>query len=124
MTLASFLSVGLGGFIGSVLRYVATIVITNRLASAFPYATFTINIVGSFVIGLVMGLALKGNMSENVRLFFATGLCGGFTTFSAFSIENLKLLQSNEVLTASLYIIASILVGVAAAGLGFFVGKL
>ena len=113
----NFLLVGLGGAIGSVLRYAFYLVITVK---QFPVATFAVNIIGSFIIGVVLALSLKDNLFlNNWKLFLATGICGGFTTFSAFSLENLTLLQNEKYFIALVYILSSIVLGIAAAWLGF-----
>jgi fluoride exporter len=113
----NFLLVGLGGGMGSMLRYAAYLFINNK---NFPLATFTVNIIGSFIIGLVLALSVKDeNFLNNWKLFLATGICGGFTTFSALSAENVTLLQNGKYLIALSYIAASIVLGIAAAWLGF-----
>ncbi|MGF2413494.1 fluoride efflux transporter CrcB [Ferruginibacter sp.] len=117
----NFLLVGLGGAIGSMLRYAFYLLITVK---NFPFATLTVNIAGSFVIGLVLALSLKDDsFLNNWKLFLATGICGGFTTFSALSAENMTLLQSGKYFTALLYIALSIVLGIAAAWFGFNVIK-
>jgi fluoride exporter len=113
----NFLLVGLGGALGSMLRYAGYLLITNK---SFPFATLSVNIIGSFVIGLVLALSLKDeNFLNNWKLFLATGICGGFTTFSAFSAENVVLLQSEKYGLALTYIALSIVAGIGAAWLGF-----
>ena len=113
----NFLLVGLGGALGSMLRYAAYLLIT---AKNFPFATLSVNIIGSFIIGLVLALSLKDeNFLNNWKLFLATGICGGFTTFSAFSAENVVLLQSEKYLLALTYIAVSIIAGIGATWLGF-----
>ena len=115
--LKNFLLVGLGGAAGSMLRYVFYLFITTK---QFPFATFAVNIIGSFIIGLVLALSLKDqSFNNNWKLFLATGICGGFTTFSAFSLENITLLQNEKYFTALIYIVASIVLGIVAAWLGF-----
>jgi fluoride exporter len=114
--LKEFLLVGAGGAIGSMLRYTGNLL---QHSKSFPVATFLINIAGSFVIGVVMGWCLKNEPSSNWKLFLATGICGGFTTFSAFSYENLLLLQNGKVFLSLLYITGSVLLGIAAAWLGY-----
>ena len=115
--LKNFLLVGLGGAAGSMLRYAFYLFITTK---QFPFATFAVNIIGSFVIGLVLALSLKDqSFNNNWKLFLATGICGGFTTFSAFSLENIMLLQNEKYFTALIYIVASIVLGIVAAWLGF-----
>ena len=115
--LRNLLLVGLGGSIGSMARYAASLLINSKL---FPYATLSVNIFGSFIIGLVFAMTVKeAGFSNNWRLFLATGICGGFTTFSAFSLENMGLLQSGRIGIALTYIILSIVLGIAATFLGY-----
>jgi len=117
MMLKNLLLVGLGGGIGSMLRYVIWYYFRNP---AFPLATLLVNIAGSLVIGMVIGLSLKDAVfSNNWKLFLATGICGGFTTFSALSMENLEMLQEGKYFLSLAYICGSIVLGIAAAGLGF-----
>ncbi len=113
----NFLLVGLGGALGSMLRYAAYLFIT---AKYFPAATLAVNIMGSFIIGLVLALSTKDEtFFNNWKLFLATGICGGFTTFSAFSTENVALLQNEKYAVALLYITLSIVLGISAAWLGY-----
>jgi fluoride exporter len=115
--LKNFLFIGLGGAIGSVLRYSFLLIFTNK---EFPLATLLVNIIGSFFIGIVFALTLKNeNFATNYKLFFATGLCGGFTTFSAFSLENLQLLQQQKFTLVALNITVSIAAGLLATYLGY-----
>ena len=113
----NFLLVGLGGALGSMLRYGTGVLIGPR---EFPLATFLINVTGSFLIGLVVVSSLTNQqVTEQWKLFLATGLCGGFTTFSAFSLENLQLLQQGKWPLFLLYSIGSVLLGLASAWLAF-----
>jgi len=113
----NLLLVGLGGGIGSICRYAASLVIHSR---HFPYATLAVNILGSFIIGLVFALSMQENsLSANWKLFLVTGICGGFTTFSAFSLENMGLLQSGKTGLAFLYIALSIILGIVATFAGY-----
>ena len=113
----NFLLVALGGGIGSVLRYGASLVINTKY---FPWSTLVVNIIGSFLIGLILALSIKEeSFLYHWKLFLATGVCGGFTTFSAFSLENMELLQSGKYLLAITYIIVSVVLGIASAFLGF-----
>lgn len=115
--LKDFLIVGLGGGIGSMLRYGGNLWLGDK---NFPYHTLIINIIGSLVIGIVFGLSMRNEtLANNWKLFLATGLCGGFTTFSAFSIENVMLLQNGKYFFAILYICISIVAGIVAAAIGF-----
>jgi fluoride exporter len=120
----AFFIVGIGGFIGSVFRYYTQVFFTRNFGTTFPYGTLTVNIIGCLIIGIVYGLFDRGNvMSEDWRLFLATGLCGGFTTFSSFSHENINLIRAGEFLSISLYISASVVLGITATALGMFLFK-
>jgi CrcB protein len=113
------LLVGTGGAAGSILRFLLNRAIAGYQPSGFPVATFVVNLTGCFLIGLFAGMFLGDNTASlQWRLLLVTGFCGGYTTFSAFSAENLKLLQSNQVLTAILYILFSTVLGFAAVWLG------
>ncbi|MEJ8818231.1 fluoride efflux transporter CrcB [Lacibacter sp. H407] len=115
--LKNFLLVGLGGAAGSMLRYAFSVWLKH---ASFPLATFLVNIIGSFVIGLVFAYALRSeSFAINWRLFLAAGICGGFTTFSAFSLESLSLLQQQRIGMFFLYVIGSLLLGLAATWLGY-----
>jgi fluoride exporter len=113
----NILLVAAGGGLGAVLRYGVYLLSKPQ---AFPYSTLLINIAGSFLLGMIMALGLKnGNFKESAKLFLATGICGGFTTFSTFSFENIELLQQGKYNLAFIYIVASVLAGIAAAWFGF-----
>lgn len=116
--------VGIGSFIGGTLRYLIAQMVQSKFLSTFPFGTLTVNIVGCFVIGLVFGMSEKLNLSPEWRLFLATGICGGFTTFSAFSLETMQLLRDGQIFFGLLYIAASILVGLLAVYLGMTLLKL
>lgn len=103
--------VGMGGFLGAVLRYLIGL-ITLHAESGFPVKTFFINIVGAFVIGIVAAFAARNAWNPKVVLFLKVGLCGGFTTFSSFALETDQLLAKGQTVTAALYVIFSILFGV------------
>jgi len=116
--LKNFLLVGLGGALGSMMRYAVALLINSKY---FPYATLAVNIIGCFVIGLVFAISIKDELFlNNWKLFLATGICGGFTTFSAFSLENMGLLQSGKAGLAAVYILTSVVLGIAASFLGYF----
>lgn len=120
--LRSLLIVGLGGFIGSALRFIVTRWFQVQTASQFPWGTFTVNIVGSFVIGLIFGLSERSNiLTPEWRLFLTVGLCGGFTTFSSLSNDAFILLQGREFLSVSLYITLSFFLGLVAVFAGRFI---
>ncbi len=108
----SILIVGLGGFIGTVLRFLISRYFQLSYTTVFPWGTFLVNIIGSFLIGIFFGISEKENiMSPEWRIFLTVGVCGGFTTFSSLSNEAFILLQSKEMLRFALY-----------SGLSFFLG--
>lgn len=114
------LIVGLGGFLGSVARHLCN---NWFKASGFPLSTFLVNGLGSFIIGVVLGYWLKTTTpSDNWRLFLATGICGGFTTFSAFAFENLTLLRNGQYIYLFINIIGSILLSLLLVWLGALLG--
>ncbi|MFZ4414200.1 MAG: fluoride efflux transporter CrcB [Bacteroidales bacterium] len=116
--------VGSGGFFGSSARYLTQVMINKYFPSSFPYGTFSINVSGSLLIGIIFALSEKGNiLSPEVRMFLATGFCGGFTTFSTFSYEILQQLRDGEIFLASIYIFSSIIFGLLAAYAGFYLIK-
>ena len=109
------LAVGLGGFVGAVLRYLISL-IPIKNPGAFPINTFIINIAGAFAIGCIVVAASKNeNIDARALLFLKVGICGGFTTFSTFSLETANLIKSGCVLTAIIYILLSVILGILAA---------
>jgi fluoride exporter len=115
--LKDLLIVSAGGGLGAALRYLLYQLVKNE---PFPYGTLLINIAGSFAIGMILAFSLRmGGLQENLRLFLATGICGGFTTFSAFSLENMQLLQAGRYNAAFLYILLSVACGLTASWVGF-----
>ena len=119
----SFLLVFLGGGLGSSLRYLVSSAM-NQYSKVLPFGTFTVNMLGCLLIGLILGYAQKENtLTSNQILLLATGFCGGFTTFSAFANENLELIKNGEIFNFSIYTISSILVGVLAVFIGFYLAN-
>src|ERR1700709_481411 len=107
--MGAWVAVAVGGALGSVARFWLTGIMTALTGARFPWGTLLINIVGSLVIGLAAGATLvpvRVGLHPDIRIFLMTGVCGGFTTFSAFSLQTLELLQGGEV----------------AAGLGYAIG--
>jgi CrcB protein len=115
----NYLLVFIGGGLGSSLRHTVNIVCPRLLGSAFPYHTFIINITGSIVMGLIAGyLAFKGGATQPWRLFLMTGVLGGYTTFSAFSLDAALLYERGEIGSALFYVLGSVVLSIA----GLFAG--
>lgn len=118
------LAIGTGSFIGGISRYLLSQFIQSKFLSTFPLGTLGVNIIGCFLIGLVFGLADRGNLTQEWRLFLATGMMGGFTTFSAFSNETVSMLRDGQLWYASVYIVSSVLLGLIATFIGILIVKL
>lgn len=117
--------VGAGAFLGANLRYIMAGWIAGRIGGSFPLGTLVINVTGSFVIGLFLaGLGERAASATHLRLFFATGLLGGYTTFSAYSYETLALIQQNNWTGAALYAGGSVALGLAAVVAGVWMARL
>ena len=113
----------IGGGVGSVLRYIIGKYLNNP-ETGIPYGTFLANILGSLLIGIILGLAARNNtLNSNQTLLLATGFCGGFTTFSTFAYENHVLLKSGDFTSFAIYTIASFVVGFLAVFLGLYIIK-
>ncbi|HEY9006983.1 fluoride efflux transporter CrcB [Ohtaekwangia sp.] len=109
------LLVGTGGMLGSVARYVTVRSISERIQAIFPYGTLTVNIIGSLILGIVYGLALrKTDISDNVKLFLGVGFCGGYTTFSSLAWESVSLFNQKMTGISLLYIGISLVMGILA----------
>lgn len=105
------LAVGLGGFIGAVIRYLIGL-IPIKNPSSFPVNTFIINIAGAFAIGCIAyAMSKNQNIDSRLILFLKVGICGGFTTFSTFSLETAELIKSGSVLIAVIYVVLSVVIG-------------
>ena len=116
--------IGLGGGIGSVLRYLTSVVIEKYYATVFPLATLIINIFGCLLIGVIMGVLAKNQVTDSaMKWLLVTGFCGGFTTFSAFGYENIRLLQNGNIFLPFVYISSSIILGLGSVWLGFILVK-
>ena len=119
----SFLLVFLGGGLGSGLRYLVTAAM-NQHSKDLPYGTFTVNVIGCLLMGIILGYAQKENaLNSSQTLLLITGFCGGFTTFSAFANENLELIKNGEILNLSLYTFGSIIIGILAVFIGLYLTK-
>jgi fluoride exporter len=117
--LRTLLIVGTGGFIGSVMRYLVQFYIEKSMSSTFPLGTLIANIAGSFIIGMVFALAEKGNlMSSEWRIFLTVGICGGFTTFSAFAYNNFTMIKEHSLGQLFINIGGNLFFGILAVYLG------
>jgi fluoride exporter len=116
--------VALGGALGSVSRFLLGPALQRALNVTFPYGTLFINITGSLLLGLVVGFATNSAaVSPQMRVFLAVGFCGGFTTFSAFSLETVLLVQEGQAMRAVAYVMASVLLSVTAAWVGLIAAR-
>ena len=115
------LMVGIGGFAGSILRYKIGTFVSAKTTTSFPWGTFCVNMIGAFLIGLLISSTLKSQQAA--MLLLVTGFCGGFTTFSTFALENLKLLQSGQWSTFLAYILFSLVGGIGLCFGGYFIGN-
>lgn len=114
-----FLLVGLGGFLGAVLRYWFGSLVQAAFGGRFPVGTLAVNVLGCFCIGLLMGLMeFRQSLSPEVRLFAIVGVLGGFTTFSTFSYDTVELLRAISPASAALNVLASLALGLTATWLG------
>jgi len=124
--MGAWVAVAAGGAIGSLVRFWLTGVMTDLTGPRFPWGTLLINALGSFVIGLVAGSTLipaRVAVHPDLRIFLMTGICGGFTTFSAFSLQTLELMQGGEVVAAMGYAAGSVVLCVTAAFGGWMLGR-
>ena len=125
--MGAWIAVAAGGALGSMARFWLTGAMTALTGPRFPWGTLLINVVGSFVIGLVGGLTLTSariGMHPDIRIFLMTGICGGFTTFSAFSLQTLELMQNGDVGPVLGYAVCSVVLCVFATYCGWMLGRL
>lgn len=119
-----YFMVGVGGCLGSILRFWLGSYIGGRLGSRFPYGTFVINVTGSFLIGLVLTTLAEGTQwSPNWRYLIPIGFIGGYTTFSTFEYETLRLVQDGQMVAAMLNVVMSVMVGFAGVWAGMVAGR-
>jgi fluoride exporter len=122
--MTKYLMVGVGGALGSILRFWVGGYVSNRLGVRFPYGTFLINCTGSFLIGFVVTLlAERSHWSPNWRYLIPIGFIGGYTTFSTFELETFRNFQDGEILIAGLNVALSVVVGFASVWLGVIAGR-
>ncbi|MCE3034038.1 MULTISPECIES: fluoride efflux transporter CrcB [unclassified Streptomyces] len=107
-----------GAVVGAPLRYLTDRTVQSRHDTVFPWGTFTVNVVGSLILGLITGAVVAGGMSSNFQLLIGTGLCGALTTYSTFSYETLRLAEDGARFFAAANVVASIVAGLGAAFMG------
>ena len=113
-----------GGALGSGARYLVAVWMANRFGSTFPWGTLTVNVAGGFVIGLLATMADEvGSIGPQTRVFLVVGVLGGFTTFSSFTMETLRLADQSELWRAWAYVAASFVLAIAATALGIGAGR-
>lgn len=121
----AILLVASGGAIGSVARYLVGVLMTRAFGANYPYGTLTVNVAGGFLMGLFIGIMaqrLEGSM--DLRLFVAVWIMGGFTTFSSFSLDVAVLWERGELLTALIYVLASVILSIGALFLGLWLARM
>ena len=119
--LIQFVIVGLGGALGSMLRYLISLIPVNN---TFPFLTLITNLLGALLIGFIVGLSDNLFISKKFLLFLKTGVCGGFTTFSTFSLEAVQLFQRGEPFLGTIYAILSVILCLSGIILGEYLGRL
>ncbi len=125
MLFKTLLVIGIGGMFGSMSRYLLSEYITEHYPGAFPYGTFTVNLVGCLLIGVFYGLSERHEwLTPEWRAFLTAGFCGGFTTFSTFAIENLALFETSRYLVFGIYTAGSVMFGILAVLMGMALAKL
>lgn len=116
----TLLLIGSGSFLGGIFRYLLSLFIQSKTTSTFPFGTLGVNILGCFLIGLIIGYINKENLANEWYFFLVTGLLGGFTTFSAFSMESVNLFSNNQPTYAIIYIGLSVILGLSATFAAYF----
>ena len=118
----NYFMVAIGGALGSVARFWISTVVSNRITETFPLGTLVVNVTGSFLIGLLAAMSRSNGMSNTTRTFLMVGVCGGYTTFSSFSLQNLQLLQNGNLYYAGLNTALSLVLCMVAVWIGFVAG--
>jgi CrcB protein len=112
-----------GGGLGACMRWLLAMAINTHASSSFPFGTLAVNLLGCFLIGLLAGLFERANAPTELRLFFITGVLGGFTTFSSFGLETVRLMRGGEMMRAMLYVLASNTLGIGLVGAGYALAR-
>ena len=123
--LRTLLLIGLGGFLGSISRFLIALGVSRYFQTVLPIGTLAVNIIGCLLIGMIYSLAEQKNLlSPELRIFLGVGFCGGFTTYSSFAFEKFSLIKTGDFLVLSIYMGASIFLGLIAVYLGSQIHKL
>jgi len=122
MRLLLFVAVASGGLVGAPSRYLVDRAITNRFDSDLPWGTFTINMTGSLLFGILTGLSLGHHLPAIPKALLATGFCGAYTTFSTFTYETVRLIEDGQLGEAAGNVMGSVVIGLAAAAAGLAMG--
>jgi len=123
-SLSMWASVALGGAFGASARYGIAALMLRLMGPGFPWGTLTVNVVGSLAMGLLVeGLALKFSISPEMRVLIVTGFLGGFTTFSAFSLDTANMIERHAYAPAAAYVLASVVLSVGAFFAGLMIGR-
>lgn len=118
------LLIGLGGALGTILRYLMQLFIRKHWVTVFPSGTFLVNVIGCLFIGILYGISTKySNISEAWRLFLIVGICGGYTTFSSYSYESVELLRNGNYTYFFAYAVLSVVIGLSATILGMIITR-
>lgn len=123
MSFYAVIIVGIGGFFGSIARFLVVRSIDGKLNAAFPYGTLSVNLIGSFILGLLYAYLVRKGGGDQWKHFLGAGFCGGFTTFSAFAWENFTLLQGRLLPVSALYIVLSLIGGLLAVSFGVWCSR-
>jgi CrcB protein len=124
MSFKLLLIIGTGSFIGGALRYLVSFPLLHKYPHGFPWGTLVVNVAGCFMIGFLYGYAERWSFPKEWRLFLATGVLGGFTTFSAFSNETVTLFNNGQYGYAISYVLSSVIIGIGATFLGLFLARM